>query len=339
MAGTIIVDRIESDASYASSINVAAQVTFSNNMTVTGNTTFNGTGFLKIPSGTTAQRPASPVVGMIRYNTTNSEFEAYSNVSWLALTTQTAGAYAVDYLIVAGGGAGGANLGTGTYASGGGGAGGALYGTFTAPITTAYTLVIGAGGATAGYAGSDSTGLTLTAVGGGSGGPNNGASTRNGGSGGGAADPTASGGQTAGTGTVGQGKDGGAAPGGTGTAGGGGGASAAGSGYQGGAGVNWQSLGTFYAGGGSGGGSGTVTGGAGGGGTGAPFASSTAGTVNTGGGGGGSQGTNGSQAGKLGGSGIIIIRYFGSQKGTGGTVTSAGGYTYHTFTSSGTFTA
>jgi hypothetical protein len=30
MAGTIIVDRIESDASYASSINVAAQVTFSN---------------------------------------------------------------------------------------------------------------------------------------------------------------------------------------------------------------------------------------------------------------------------------------------------------------------
>jgi len=33
MAGTIIVDRIESDASYASSINVAAQVTFSNTST------------------------------------------------------------------------------------------------------------------------------------------------------------------------------------------------------------------------------------------------------------------------------------------------------------------
>jgi hypothetical protein len=38
-----------------------------------------------------------------------------------------------------------------------------------------------------------------------------------------------------------------------------------------------------------------------------------------------------------GGSGIVIIRYAGAQKGTGGTVTSAGGYTYHTFTSSGTF--
>jgi hypothetical protein len=40
-----------------------------------------------------------------------------------------------------------------------------------------------------------------------------------------------------------------------------------------------------------------------------------------------------------GGSGIVIIRYSGSQIGTGGTVTSSGGYTYHTFTSSGTYTA
>ena len=59
MAGTIIVDRIESDASYASSINVAGQITFSNtvnfgatsnvtgNVTVTGNmtaATFTGSG-------------------------------------------------------------------------------------------------------------------------------------------------------------------------------------------------------------------------------------------------------------------------------------------------------
>jgi hypothetical protein len=48
MAGTIIVDRIESDASYASSINVAAQVTFSNTVSfsstanVTGNMTVTG---------------------------------------------------------------------------------------------------------------------------------------------------------------------------------------------------------------------------------------------------------------------------------------------------------
>jgi len=49
------------------------------------------------------------------------------------------------------------------------------------------------------------------------------------------------------------------------------------------------------------------------------------------GGGGGASGN--------GGSGVVIIRYLGAQKGTGGTVTSSGGYTIHTFTSSGTYTA
>jgi hypothetical protein len=44
-------------------------------------------------------------------------------------------------------------------------------------------------------------------------------------------------------------------------------------------------------------------------------------------------------AGAAGGSGIVIVRYLGSQRATGGTVTSSGGYTIHTFTSSGTFTA
>ena len=65
----------------------------------------------------------------------------------------------------------------------------------------------------------------------------------------------------------------------------------------------------------------------------------TAGTANTGGGGGGGQGTNGSTWG-TGGSGIVIVRYqSATQRGTGGTVTSAGGYYYHTFTGNGTFTA
>jgi hypothetical protein len=35
----------------------------------------------------------------------------------------------------------------------------------------------------------------------------------------------------------------------------------------------------------------------------------------------------------------VIIRYLGLQRGSGGTVTSSGGYTIHTFTSSGTYTA
>jgi hypothetical protein len=37
-----------------------------------------------------------------------------------------------------------------------------------------------------------------------------------------------------------------------------------------------------------------------------------------------------------GGSGVVIVRYLGGQIATGGTITSSGGYTYHTFTSSGT---
>jgi hypothetical protein len=43
--------------------------------------------------------------------------------------------------------------------------------------------------------------------------------------------------------------------------------------------------------------------------------------------------------GAAGGSGVVIIRYSGGQRATGGTVTTVSGYTYHTFTSSGTFTS
>jgi hypothetical protein len=67
---------------------------------------------------------------------------------------------------------------------------------------------------------------------------------------------------------------------------------------------------------------------------------STAGGTNTGGGGGGGGDTNyGAGLGRSGGSGIVIVRYLGTQRGTGGTVTSSGGYTIHTFTTSGTYTA
>jgi hypothetical protein len=65
----------------------------------------------------------------------------------------------------------------------------------------------------------------------------------------------------------------------------------------------------------------------------------TAGAANTGSGGGGG-GANGSTytAGFAGGSGIVIIRYTsGLITATGGTIVTSGGYTYHTFTSNGTF--
>ena len=67
---------------------------------------------------------------------------------------------------------------------------------------------------------------------------------------------------------------------------------------------------------------------------------SSAGSANTGGGGGGGSinvPSHTQAIGSNGGSGVIIIRYSGAQRGTGGTITASGGYTYHTFTSSGTF--
>ena len=44
-----------------------------------------GTSHWTIPNGTTAQRPASPAVGMIRYNSTLVGFEGYSSGSWSSL--------------------------------------------------------------------------------------------------------------------------------------------------------------------------------------------------------------------------------------------------------------
>jgi hypothetical protein len=41
------------------------------------------TGAIKIPVGTIAQRPASAVNGMVRFNTTNSRLEGYANNTWV----------------------------------------------------------------------------------------------------------------------------------------------------------------------------------------------------------------------------------------------------------------
>jgi hypothetical protein len=48
--------------------------------------------------------------------------------------------------------------------------------------------------------------------------------------------------------------------------------------------------------------------------------------------------SGGSASGAAGGSGIVIIRYRGAARATGGTITTVGLDTVHTFTSSGTFT-
>ena len=55
-----------------------------------------GTAAIQIPSGTTAQRPSSPVNGDMRFNTSTNAYEQYTNGSWKNIpTTTTPGAIQV----------------------------------------------------------------------------------------------------------------------------------------------------------------------------------------------------------------------------------------------------
>jgi len=318
---------------------------------------------LTIPIGTTAQRPATTANGMIRFNTTLSVFEMYFPTSgWQSLYRDNT--YQVTAFIWGGGGGGGA-AGAGV----GGGAGAAV-GTFTVTKGSAYPVTVGGGGdsraanAGTGTAPVGGGGLTGSAGYGGQGGGYSGIFTSTtlqanailiAGGGGGASYEGANGGVGGGT-TGGSGGSGASTGGGGGTQSAGGtSGSTAGSALQGG-----QSSGDDNGGGGGGGGGYFGGGGgrnnnpgaAGGGGSGYfnPALVSTvtlySGSSNTAGnptdllrnpitaGNGGAAGQNAGQA------GLVVIRYLGSlQVGSGGSATIGDGYVYHTFTSSGTFTA
>jgi hypothetical protein len=319
------------------------------------------TGYFDLPAGTTAQRPASPVFGMIRANTTTGFPEWYSATAALWINFADGLPYEIEHLVIAGGGGGG-----GRFYGGGGGAGG-----YRSSVTgqssgggasaeakislipnTNYIVTVGAGGAggaagNSGVQGSDSVFSSITSLGGGFGGQ--GVAGANGGSGGGSGL-----GYDGGLGTTGQGYRGGVYTGGAGTGGGGAGQAGmqgtSGSTQSGGNGVSSNITGSAVTRAGGGGGAMDANvayfialGGSGGGGNAAAdylgsAVQAVAGTTNTGSGGGGGCWNN-TTSGAAGGSGIVIIRYLGSQRGTGGTVTSSGGYTIHSFTSSGTYTA
>ena len=331
-----------------------------------GNMNNDSTGYMSLPVGNTAQRPVAPTAGMMRFNTSTNSPEWYDPIGNQWLNLSQGPNYNVEYLVIAGGGGGGGARG------GGGGAGGYRTDTgISVSVGTSYTVTVGAGGtggpgSVQGTSGGNSVFSSITSTGGGAGGTGF-ASSNNiglpGGSGGGGAvlglPATGAGGSA----TPGQGFAGASSQGGGEgySGGGGGGSSSAGTtgaggntpAGNGGAGTASSITGSSvtYAGGGGGGNYSAApsparvggTGGSGGGGNGGAWGdgpgvqvSATAGTTNRGSGGGG--GGN-AQGGAAGGSGIVIIRYLGAQRGSGGTVTSSGGYTIHTFTSSGTYTA
>jgi len=51
-------------------------------LTVSGAVSMTGTGAIDIASGTTAQRPSSASAGMLRFNSTSTEFEGYNGSAW-----------------------------------------------------------------------------------------------------------------------------------------------------------------------------------------------------------------------------------------------------------------
>ena len=60
------------------------------------NMTLSGTGSIKVPSGTTAQRDGSPANGMFRYNSEDAQFEGYADDAWGAIAGSGGGASAME---------------------------------------------------------------------------------------------------------------------------------------------------------------------------------------------------------------------------------------------------
>jgi hypothetical protein len=82
---------ISGAAQFGGTVTVAGTATLRGAVTVSGAATFGGavivntSGALTLPEGTTAERPAVPASGDIRFNTTLTQFEGYNGTAWGAL--------------------------------------------------------------------------------------------------------------------------------------------------------------------------------------------------------------------------------------------------------------
>lgn len=184
-----------------------------------------GTDAVRIPAGTTAERPTG-VTGLLRYNTSTGRLEFYNGSEWTWVAVElpapaatggtettvvdggtsyrihtftasgslvVASAGYIEVLVVGGGGSGGCH--NTTNSNGGGGGGGVIYQKSFAVTPQTYAVTVGNGGAaiafqvvSRGNNGGNSVFSTLTALGGGGGGSTGVAvSAYDGGSGGGGA--------------------------------------------------------------------------------------------------------------------------------------------------------
>jgi hypothetical protein len=60
---------------------ITEKLTIAGSLTASGDSSFTSTGALLISKGTSGEQPGSPATGMIRYNTSTSQFEGYSGSS------------------------------------------------------------------------------------------------------------------------------------------------------------------------------------------------------------------------------------------------------------------
>jgi hypothetical protein len=81
-AATFTTLNVTGAAIFESTADFTEPVTFDSTVDITGKLTLSGTGAAKLNVGTTAQRPASPVTGDIRYNSDTAKYEGYGASSW-----------------------------------------------------------------------------------------------------------------------------------------------------------------------------------------------------------------------------------------------------------------
>lgn len=196
----------------ADGLTVIGNTTLDSGLNVNGLASFNTTSALKIPVGTTGQRPGTPAAGQLRYNSTLDQAEVYSGTEWKAVggspfdasggtettvdgfkihTFTTSGTFTpaltregkIEYLVV---GAGGAGSTFSPQGGGGGGGGDVKTGFLTiSKGTSPITVTVGSG---ASGNGTPSSFLTIVANGGSGGSGRSGGASGSGFAGGGPAD-------------------------------------------------------------------------------------------------------------------------------------------------------
>jgi len=115
----------------SSTLTVTGATILSSDTTIGGNLAVNGTGQIKLPNGTTAQRSATPTLGSVRYNTTLQAFEGYTTYNGQTISSITNVTTTATLTTAAN-----HNLTSGTFVTVSGAVPAAYNGTFSITVTT-----------------------------------------------------------------------------------------------------------------------------------------------------------------------------------------------------------